>query len=126
MRQNPSPASIDIPVDPVKGLLIHFPVADGAPLNNSSVLNFTDESFVMQSSGIDERSAAVQNTPQDTHRLSHLPPLNWRYHASRDFSQHARTARRNMLFVNEKQAKEPGEVVAKKARPILDGKRGSD
>ena len=33
---------------------------------------------------------------------------------------------RNMLFVNDKQAKEAGEVVAKKAKAILDGKRGSD
>ena len=33
---------------------------------------------------------------------------------------------RKMLFVNEKQAKESGEVVVKKARAILDGKRESD
>ena len=33
---------------------------------------------------------------------------------------------RKMLFINEKQAKGPGEVVAKKAKAILDGKRGSD
>ena len=33
---------------------------------------------------------------------------------------------RKMLFVNEKQAKESGEVVVKKPRAISDGKRESD
>ena len=74
----PFSASIDIPVDPVRGLLIHFPVADGAPLNNLSAPSFTDQNFVVQSNGTEQRSAAIDSTPQDTHRLSHLPPLNLR------------------------------------------------
>lgn len=74
----PFSASLDIPVEPVKGLLIHFPAADGAPLNNLSAPNSTDESFVVQSNGIEERSAAVDSIPQNAHRLSHLPPLNLR------------------------------------------------
>ena len=74
----PFSASLDIPVEPVKGLLIHFPAADGAPLNNLSAPNSTDESFVVQSNGIEERSAVVDSIPQNAHRLSHLPPLNLR------------------------------------------------
>ena len=74
----PFSASIDIPVDPVRGLLIHFPVADGAPLNDLNAPNSTDESFVVRSNGTEKQSGAVHGTPQDTHRLSHLPPLNLR------------------------------------------------
>ena len=74
----PFSASLDIPVEPVKGLLTHFPAADGAPLNNLSAPNSTDEGFVVQSNGVEERSAAVDSIPQNAHRLSHLPPLNLR------------------------------------------------
>ena len=74
----PFSASIDIDVDPVRGLLIRFPVVDGAPPNNLNAPNSTDESFFVQSNGTEKRSAAVHGTPQDTHRLSHLPPLNLR------------------------------------------------
>ena len=74
----PFSASIDIPVDPVRGLLIHFPVADGAPLDNLNAPNSTVESLVVRSNGIEKQSGAVHGTPQDTHRLSHLPPLNLR------------------------------------------------
>ena len=74
----PFSASIDIPVDPVRGLLIRFPVADGAPLNNLRGPVSTDADFVIQASGIGGRSATVDSSPQDAHRLSHLPPLNLR------------------------------------------------
>ena len=74
----PFSASIDIPVDLVGGLLIHFPVADGAQLNDLNTPNPIDESSVVRSNCTEQRSAAVDSTPQETHRLSHLPPLNLR------------------------------------------------
>ena len=74
----PFSASIDIPVDPVNGLLIRFPAPEGAPPNCLSAPNSTDEGFVVQSGGIEERIATDENTPRDAHRLSHLPPLKLR------------------------------------------------
>ena len=74
----PFSASIDIPVDPVKGLLIRFPAAEGAPPSYLSAPDSTDEGFVVQSGGMEERSATVENIPRDAHRLSHLPPLKLR------------------------------------------------
>ena len=74
----PFSASIDIPVDPIKGLLIRFPAAEGAPPNYLSVPNSTDEGFVVQSGDIEERATTDENTPRDAHRLLHLPPLKLR------------------------------------------------
>ena len=74
----PFSASIDIPVDPVKGLLIRFPAAEGAPPNCLSASNSTDEGFVVQSGGIEKWAATDENTLRDAHRLSHLPPLKLR------------------------------------------------
>ena len=71
----------------------------GSSQEESEADNYTSES---------ESSNTEDIMPQET-------PLNMRD-----------LLNRNMLFVNEKQAKEPGEVVVKKARAILDGKRGSD
>ena len=73
----PFSASIDIPVDPVRGLLIRFPT-EGTPPSYSSAPDTTDEGFVVQSGGIEKRATTDKNNPRDAHRLSHLPPLNLR------------------------------------------------
>ena len=71
----------------------------GSSQDESEADNYTSES---------ESSNSGEIMPQET-------PLNMRD-----------LLNRKMLFINEKQAKAPGEVVVKKASAILDGKRGSD
>ena len=72
-------ASLDIAVDPVKGLLIRFPTADGAPLEPGvTPPSSTGQEASIQQYDQDEEATAsypAKSPTEDAHRLLHLPPL---------------------------------------------------
>lgn len=78
----PFSASIDVAVEPIKGLLIRFPTPEGAPPENEyTPPSSTEEGISVQQfvrEGFESDAYLTENTIRDAHRLSHLPPLTLR------------------------------------------------
>lgn len=76
---DPFSATIEIPVDPVKPLNVFFPPpADGAAPANLPTPPDSHDQDLFRNDAADQRPQLSKHNEQESHQLSHLPPLKLR------------------------------------------------